>query len=41
MQTATHHDALSRFGYALSDPTRARLLLALRDAPGYPAELVA
>jgi len=22
-----------------SDPTRARLLLALRDAPGYPAEL--
>lgn len=23
----------------LADPTRVRLLLALRDAPGYPAEL--
>ena len=23
----------------MSDPIRARLLLALRDAPGYPAEL--
>ncbi|WP_432491183.1 ArsR/SmtB family transcription factor [Kineococcus gypseus] len=32
-------DVLSRFGHALSDPTRARLLLALREAPGYPAEL--
>ena len=30
---------LARFGHALSDPTRARLLLALRDAPAYPAEL--
>ncbi len=30
---------LARFGQALSDPTRARLLLALREAPGYPAEL--
>ena len=30
---------LARFGHALSDPTRARVLLALRDAPGYPAEL--
>ncbi len=30
---------LARFGHALSEPTRARLLLALRDAPGYPAEL--
>ncbi|MBC3763201.1 winged helix-turn-helix transcriptional regulator [Quadrisphaera sp. RL12-1S] len=30
---------LARFGHALSDPTRARLLLALRQAPGYPAEL--
>lgn len=39
MQTLTHGDVLARFGHALSDPTRARLLLALRDAPGYPAEL--
>jgi DNA-binding transcriptional ArsR family regulator len=30
---------LSRFGHALSDPTRCRLLLALRDGPAYPAEL--
>ena len=29
---------LARFGHALSDPVRARLLLALRDGPGYPAE---
>jgi ArsR family transcriptional regulator, cadmium/lead-responsive transcriptional repressor len=30
---------LARFGHALSDPTRARIMLALRDAPGYPADL--
>ena len=30
---------MARFGHALSDPTRARVLLALKDAPGYPAEL--
>lgn len=35
----THGQVLARFGQALSDPTRARLLLALREAPGYPAEL--
>jgi ArsR family transcriptional regulator, cadmium/lead-responsive transcriptional repressor len=35
----THGPTLARFGHALSDPTRARLLLALRDGPGYPAEL--
>lgn len=39
METLTHADVLARFGHALSDPTRARLLLALREAPGYPAEL--
>ncbi|WP_207125482.1 ArsR/SmtB family transcription factor [Actinocatenispora comari] len=39
MQTATHGQVLARFGHALSDPTRARLLLALCDAPGYPARL--
>jgi ArsR family transcriptional regulator, cadmium/lead-responsive transcriptional repressor len=39
VQALTHGDVLARFGHALSDPTRARLLLALRDAPGYPAEL--
>ncbi|HEX8629954.1 MAG TPA: metalloregulator ArsR/SmtB family transcription factor [Catenuloplanes sp.] len=35
----THGQVLARFGQALSDPIRARLLLALRDGPGYPAEL--
>ncbi|SHN13961.1 ArsR/SmtB family transcription factor [Cryptosporangium aurantiacum] len=39
METLTHGAVLARFGHALSDPTRARLLLALREAPGYPAEL--
>jgi ArsR family transcriptional regulator, cadmium/lead-responsive transcriptional repressor len=39
VETVTHGEVLARFGHALSDPTRARLLLALRDAPGYPAEL--
>jgi ArsR family transcriptional regulator, cadmium/lead-responsive transcriptional repressor len=39
MQTATHAPVLARFGHALSDPTRARLLLALRESPGYPSEL--
>jgi len=31
---------LARFGHALSDPTRARVLLALREAPAYPAGLI-
>lgn len=39
METLTNGEVLARFGHALSDPTRARLLLALREAPGYPAEL--
>jgi DNA-binding transcriptional ArsR family regulator len=36
---ATFGDVLARFGHALSDPTRARLLLALREGPAYPADL--
>ncbi|MFD2767112.1 ArsR/SmtB family transcription factor [Micromonospora eburnea] len=39
METLTYGQVLARFGHALSDPIRARLLLALRDAPSYPAEL--
>ena len=39
VETLTYGEVLARFGHALSDPTRARLLLALRDGPGYPAEL--
>ncbi|WP_336032323.1 ArsR/SmtB family transcription factor [Geodermatophilus sp. FMUSA9-8] len=31
--------ALARLGRALADPTRVQLLMALRDAPGYPADL--
>ncbi|MCH9710791.1 MAG: metalloregulator ArsR/SmtB family transcription factor [Actinomycetia bacterium] len=36
---ALDSDALSRFGCALSDPTRAQILLTLREGPGYPSEL--
>jgi ArsR family transcriptional regulator, cadmium/lead-responsive transcriptional repressor len=37
--TLTHTAALARLGHALGDPTRTRILLALRDAPAYPADL--
>ena len=39
MELLTDGGVLARFGHALSDPTRARLLLALREAPGYPSGL--
>jgi DNA-binding transcriptional ArsR family regulator len=39
VETLTYGQVLARFGHALSDATRARVLLALREAPGYPAEL--
>jgi len=39
VKAPTYGEVLARFGHALSDPTRARLLLALREQPGYPAEL--
>lgn len=39
MGVIAHGEVLARFGQALSDPTRARVLLALREAPSYPAEL--
>lgn len=32
-------DVLVRFGQALADPTRARVLIALREGPSYPADL--
>ena len=32
-------DALARFGYALSDATRALILLSLREGAGYPSDL--
>jgi ArsR family transcriptional regulator, cadmium/lead-responsive transcriptional repressor len=39
MATLVHNDALARFGYALSDTTRTRILLSLASGPGYPSEL--
>lgn len=41
MQTVTlsHTEALARLGHALSDQTRARILLALREAPACPSDL--
>lgn len=39
METVLHTDALARFGHALSDTTRTRVLLELRAGPAYPAEL--
>lgn len=39
MLIAPSTDALARFGHALSDPTRARVLLTLRAGPAYPADL--
>lgn len=37
--SVTHTAALARLGYALSDATRAGVLLALRKAPAYPSDL--
>ena len=39
METLVHRDALTRFGSALSEPTRSAILLSLRSRPGYPSEL--
>ena len=39
MTASPRATVLARFGHALSDPTRAALLLALRDGPAYPADL--
>ncbi|WAC55586.1 ArsR/SmtB family transcription factor [Gordonia sp. SL306] len=38
-QTLVHGEALTRFGYALSDATRTQVLLRLRTGPSYPADL--
>ncbi|MEN1974214.1 ArsR/SmtB family transcription factor [Cellulomonas sp. P4] len=37
--TLTHTAALARLGHALSDETRTRVLLALREAPACPSDL--
>lgn len=36
---ASRLDVMNRLGRAMADPTRSRILLALLDGPGYPAEL--
>jgi DNA-binding transcriptional ArsR family regulator len=36
---ATEVEVLARFGRALADPIRCRLLLALREAPAHPSDL--
>jgi DNA-binding transcriptional ArsR family regulator len=36
---ASEVEVLARFGRALADPIRCRLLLALREAPAHPAVL--
>lgn len=36
---ATEAEVLARFGRALADPIRCRLLLALREAPAHPSDL--
>ena len=36
---ASDIDVLVRFGRALADPIRCRILLALREAPAYPSDL--
>ncbi len=39
LTVASDVEVLARFGRALADPIRCQLLLALRDAPGYPSDL--
>jgi DNA-binding transcriptional ArsR family regulator len=37
--TLAHTAALTRLAHALSDDTRTRIMLALREAPAYPSDL--
>ncbi|WP_318209385.1 MULTISPECIES: metalloregulator ArsR/SmtB family transcription factor [unclassified Streptomyces] len=39
LTTAPEVEVLARFGRALADPLRCRILLALRAGPAYPADL--
>ncbi|OBK13878.1 ArsR/SmtB family transcription factor [Mycobacterium asiaticum] len=39
MPQVSNIDALARFGHALSDSTRTRVLLSLNREPSYPAQL--
>ncbi|MFB0630170.1 ArsR/SmtB family transcription factor [Streptomyces sp. AB3(2024)] len=39
LTVASDIEVLARFGRALADPIRCRILLALCDAPAYPSDL--
>ncbi|MDI2130148.1 ArsR/SmtB family transcription factor [Yinghuangia seranimata] len=39
LHPAADIDVLTRFGRALADPIRCRILLALREAPAHPSDL--
>ncbi|GGX67076.1 transcriptional regulator [Streptomyces minutiscleroticus] len=39
LTTASDIEVLTRFGRALADPIRCRILLTLRHAPAHPADL--
>ena len=39
LAVADRLDVMNRLGRAMADPTRSRILLALLEGPGYPAEL--
>lgn len=39
LTVATDIEVLARFGRALADPIRCRILLTLRQAPAYPSDL--
>jgi DNA-binding transcriptional ArsR family regulator len=39
LTVASRVDAMNRLGRAMADPTRSRILLALLQKPGYPAQL--
>lgn len=39
LTVASEVEALARFGRALADPIRCRLLLALRESPAHPSDL--
>ncbi|XUL92653.1 ArsR/SmtB family transcription factor [Streptomyces galilaeus] len=39
LSLASEVEVLARFGRALADPIRCRLLLALRESPAHPSDL--
>jgi DNA-binding transcriptional ArsR family regulator len=39
VEALMQREALTRFGHALSDPTRTQILLSLRTGPAYPSDM--